>query len=38
LGAATRVDKLEIRWPSGAREVVEVKEIDRETIITEGRR
>jgi hypothetical protein len=38
LGAATRVDKLEIRWPSGAREVVEVKEIDREIIITEGRR
>jgi hypothetical protein len=38
LGAATRVDKLEVRWPSGAKETVEVKEIDREITITEGKR
>jgi hypothetical protein len=37
LGAATRVDKLEIRWPSGAKEVIAVKEVDREISITEGK-
>ena len=35
LGTATRVDKLEIRWPSGAKETVEIKEIDREITIKE---
>jgi enediyne biosynthesis protein E4 len=36
LGAATKVDKLEIRWPSGARETLEVKAIDRTLTIREG--
>jgi hypothetical protein len=37
LGAATKVEKLEIRWPSGAREVVPIKAIDRAVTITEGK-
>ncbi|MBO0724372.1 MAG: ASPIC/UnbV domain-containing protein, partial [Blastocatellia bacterium] len=36
LGAATKVDKLEIRWPSGARETLEVKAVDRLMTVTEG--
>jgi enediyne biosynthesis protein E4 len=36
LGQATRIDKLEVRWPSGAREVVAVKGIDRVVTITQG--
>jgi enediyne biosynthesis protein E4 len=35
LGAATKVDKLEIRWPGGARETVAVKAVDRVLTITE---
>ncbi len=35
LGNATNVDKLEIRWPSGARKTVEVKAIDRILTIRE---
>ena len=37
LGAATRVDKLEIRWPSGQRETVAVPGINRFLTIAEGR-
>ncbi|MGH9850534.1 MAG: CRTAC1 family protein [Blastocatellia bacterium] len=37
LGAATKVEKLEVRWPSGAREVVPIKAIDRVATITEGK-
>lgn len=37
LGAATKIEKLEIRWPSGAREVVPIKAIDRVVTITEGK-
>jgi hypothetical protein len=37
LGKATKVDKLEIRWPSGARETVEVKTLDRVVTMTEGK-
>lgn len=37
LGAATRVEKLEVRWPSGAREVVPIKMVDRVVTITEGK-
>jgi hypothetical protein len=36
LGNATKVDKLEIRWPGGAREILEVKEVDRIMTVTEG--
>jgi hypothetical protein len=37
LGRATKVDRLEVRWPSGARETVEVKAVDRMVVVTEGR-
>ena len=37
LGAATKVDKLEIRWPSGATEEILVPEIDRIFTVVEGR-
>jgi hypothetical protein len=37
LGAATRVDKLEIIWPNGAAEVVSVPGVDRVLTITQGR-
>jgi hypothetical protein len=36
LGAAVRVEKLEILWPSGARQTVEVPSIDRIVEITEA--
>jgi hypothetical protein len=36
LGNATKVDKLEIRWPSGARETLEVKAVDRLMTVAEG--
>jgi hypothetical protein len=36
LGRTTKVDRLEIRWPSGARQTVEVKDIDRQVTVTEG--
>jgi hypothetical protein len=37
LGAATKVDKLEIIWPNGAAEVVAVPGVDRVLTITQGR-
>jgi enediyne biosynthesis protein E4 len=37
LGAAAKVDKLEIRWPGGATETVSVTAVDRVLTITEGR-
>jgi hypothetical protein len=37
LSKATKVDKLEIRWPSGLKEMIEVKGIDRVVTITEGK-
>ena len=37
LGAATKVEKLEVRWPSGAREIVPIKAVDRAITITEGK-
>jgi len=37
LGAATKVDKLEIHWPSGLREQISVPAVDRLLEITEGR-
>jgi hypothetical protein len=37
LGAATRVDKLEIKWPGGASETVSVGGCDRVITIAEGR-
>lgn len=38
LGSATKVDKLEVRWPSGARETVDVKAVDRMITVTENPR
>jgi len=37
LGKATKVDKLEIRWPSGARETVDVKAVDRTMTLIENK-
>ncbi|HEU5238345.1 MAG TPA: CRTAC1 family protein [Pyrinomonadaceae bacterium] len=37
LGAATSVDKLEIVWPDGSTEMINVPGIDRKLTITEGR-
>jgi len=37
LGAATKVDKLEIRWPDGGVETFDVPAIDRVVTITEGK-
>jgi hypothetical protein len=36
LGSATTVDKLEVRWPSGATEQFPVPGIDRFLTLTEG--
>jgi len=36
LGAASRVDKLEVRWPLGGREVFENPPVDRLIVIREG--
>ncbi|HKS09971.1 MAG TPA: CRTAC1 family protein [Pyrinomonadaceae bacterium] len=38
LGAATKVDKLEIQWPDGSTEVVEVAGVDKTITITQGKR
>jgi hypothetical protein len=35
LGKAARVDRIVIRWPSGARQVVEHPAVDRVNVITE---
>ena len=37
LGTATQVEKLEIRWPSGLRESVNVPGVDRILTIVEGK-
>lgn len=37
LGAATSVDKLEIKWPGGASETVSVPGVDRKLTIVEGK-
>ncbi|HEY0006152.1 MAG TPA: CRTAC1 family protein [Pyrinomonadaceae bacterium] len=37
LGAATKVDKLEVKWPDGTREAFEVAGVDRLLTITEGK-
>ncbi len=37
LGAATAVDTLEIRWPSGLRETVPAPPVDAVTMVTEGK-
>jgi enediyne biosynthesis protein E4 len=37
LGSATKVDKLEIVWPDGSAEVVEVPAIDKTITITQGK-
>ncbi|HKV36056.1 MAG TPA: CRTAC1 family protein [Pyrinomonadaceae bacterium] len=38
LGAATKVDKLEIQWPDGSTEVAEVTGVDKTITITQGKR
>ena len=38
LGAATKVDKLEIQWPDGSTEVVDVPTVDKTITITQGKR
>jgi len=37
LGAATSVDKLEIKWPDGSSETVTIPGIDRKLTVIEGR-
>ena len=37
LGAATKVDKVEIKWPGGATEAVTIAGCDRVVTITEGK-
>ncbi|HEV2708224.1 MAG TPA: CRTAC1 family protein [Pyrinomonadaceae bacterium] len=37
LGAATKVDRLEVRWPSGTVETFEVAGVDRNVTLTEGK-
>ena len=37
LGAATKVDKLEVKWPSGATEAFDVPAIDRTLTLVEGK-
>jgi hypothetical protein len=37
LGAATKVDKLEVQWPDGSLEVVAVPAIDKTMTITQGK-
>jgi hypothetical protein len=36
LGASTKVDKLEIKWPDGTTEIVSVPVIDKVMTITQG--
>jgi hypothetical protein len=38
LGPPTKVDKLEIRWANGAREVFDVPSVNRTFIVTQGKR
>jgi len=37
LGSATKIDKLEIDWPDGAKELVALPSVDRYFTVTEGR-
>jgi hypothetical protein len=37
LGAATTVDKLEVKWPHGSSETINVPGIDRKLTVTEGK-
>lgn len=37
LGAATRIDRLDIKWPGGANESVALQSVDREFTIVEGK-
>jgi hypothetical protein len=37
LGAATNVDKVEIRWPDGSKETVQVPSVDRRFTVTENK-
>jgi hypothetical protein len=37
LGAATSVDKVEIKWPDGVVESVNVQGVDRKLTVTEGK-
>jgi hypothetical protein len=37
LGAAEKIDKLEIRWAGGSVETINISGVDREIVITEGR-
>lgn len=37
LGAASKVDEAEIRWPSGAREKIKIAKVDRYVTIAEGK-
>jgi hypothetical protein len=37
LGDAAKIEKLEIHWPSGAKETVEIKAVDRIVTIAEGK-
>jgi hypothetical protein len=37
LGSATKIDKVEILWPSGARQIVAVPGIDRILVVAEGK-
>jgi hypothetical protein len=37
LGQATKVDKLEIRWPDGKRDMVEVAGVDRVLVVREDK-
>jgi hypothetical protein len=37
LGAATSVDKVEIKWPDGTVETVEIPQVDRKLTVIEGK-
>jgi len=37
LGAATKIDKLEIQWPDGSTEVFPVTSVDKTITITQGK-
>jgi hypothetical protein len=37
LGAASKVDKLEIQWPSGAKEEIRIPSVDRIFTVVEGK-
>jgi hypothetical protein len=37
LGTATKIDKLEIEWPSGTKEQLSLPKLDRTYVVEEGR-